>query len=91
MEFGFLDIQPHPAHAGLMNCPTCDAPAKEHPTTIDGRVFQCSEHGLFGVSGTAFAMGFEGMDAWEKANALHRARTSMRPCDDLPIITSYHL
>ena len=74
-----------------MNCPACDAPAKEQPTTIDGQMFECSAHGFFAVSGTAMAMGFEGMDAWKKADALDRAKTHMRPCDDIPVITSYHL
>lgn len=36
-----------------MNCPACDVPAREHPTTIDGQIFQCAEHGFFAVSSTA--------------------------------------
>lgn len=74
-----------------MKCPACDAPAIEYPTTIDGQVFECPEHGCFGVSGTVLAMGFEMMDAWKKQNALDHARTYMRPCDSFPVITSYHL
>jgi hypothetical protein len=54
-------------------------------------MFECSEHGLFAVSSTALAMGFEEMDAWKKACALDRATTNMRPCDHIPVITSYHL
>jgi hypothetical protein len=74
-----------------MNCPVCDAPASDHPTTIDGQVFECAEHGSFAVSGTALALGFAEMDAWKKAGALSRAQTCMRPCDHMPMITSYHL
>ena len=79
------------AHAGAMKCPVCEAPVKEHPTTIDRQMFECPVHGSFAVSETVMAMGFEGMDAWKKANALDHARTYMRPCDNIPVITSYHL
>jgi hypothetical protein len=58
---------------------------------MDGQMFECSEHGLFAVSRTVLAMGFEEFDAWKKATALARARTHMRPCDSMPVITSYHL
>jgi hypothetical protein len=54
-------------------------------------VFECAEHGSFAVSGTALALGFAEMDAWKKAGALSRAQTCMRPCDHMPMITSYHL
>ena len=54
-------------------------------------MFECSAHGFFAVSGTALAMGFEEMDVWKKASAFDRAKTHMRPCDDTPVITSYHL
>jgi hypothetical protein len=54
-------------------------------------MFECSEHGLFAFSGTAMAIGFEGMDAWRQASALDRAKNCMRPCDKIPVITSYHL
>jgi hypothetical protein len=54
-------------------------------------MFECPKHGLFAVSGTALAMGFEELDLWKKATALDRAKTHMRPCDSMPIITSYHL
>jgi hypothetical protein len=54
-------------------------------------MFGCSEHGLFAVSETAMAIGFEGMDAWQQAGALDRAKNCMRPCDNIPVITSYHL
>ncbi len=86
-----LDTAGAPVHASRMNCPVCDTPAKEHPTTADRQVFECPAHGSFAVSETVMAMGFERMEAWKKANALDHARTYMRPCDKIPVITSYHL
>lgn len=86
-----LDTVCAPAHASGMNCPACDAPVKEHGTTADRQVFECPVHGSFAVSRTLMAMGFESMDASKKANALDHARTYMRPCDKIPVITSYHL
>jgi hypothetical protein len=74
-----------------MNCPDCDAPAEELPTSIDGHTFKCALHGIFAISGTAMALGFDDLDAWTKASALSRARLHMRPCDRIPIVTSYHL
>lgn len=78
-----------------MKCPLCGSlcgsPAQEQSATLDSRVFECAKHGLFGISGTAMAMGFEDMDAWKRASALDRAKTHMRPCDTIPVITSYHL
>jgi len=76
---------------GAMNCPDCDAPTKEHKSSYAGQTFECAAHGLFGVSPTAMAMGFEREDAWVKSSALSRAIRSMRACDHFPIITSYHL
>jgi hypothetical protein len=74
-----------------MKCPVCDASVIEHPTIIDGLVFECPEHGRYGVSGTVLDMGFEDMDAWKRQSALDNARTHMRFCDRLPVIKSYHL
>jgi hypothetical protein len=72
-------------------CPDCRTPLIVRPTTIDGGVYECPTHGIFGVAGTAEASGFWSEQGDVQRAALKRARGNLRPGDEFAVVTSYHV
>ena len=79
-----------------VSCPVCGARVSEHPSTFDGGLYECRQHGFFGVSRSAEACGYWKRDksirgaafklAKTRGESNPRARNDTRP---VVMITSY--
>jgi hypothetical protein len=58
-----------------MSCPECNGRLSEHRSTFDGGLYECRNHGFFGVSRTAEASGFWKQDRSARLEALKRAQS----------------
>jgi hypothetical protein len=58
-----------------MSCPECDGTLTQHQSTFDGGLYECQDHGSFGVSGSAEASGFWKQEKLVRSDALARAKS----------------